>query len=430
MTSLLLLVLLWSCAFLEGCKSFQIQPKSWNYKGHIIAYEVSRAVYSNADETDEASYVPNDRDKEKEPILLLNGFGVGSFHQHRLIPRLLEGEDQSRVVYCVDYLGQGASWPRDCQDGSSKSEKGLIYSAETWIDQLIRFIEEVILPEHQMNGEKIKVHLVGNSVGGHLAAHLARIRPDLVASLCLLNPTPVWGLNLPGWSGHLPPPKIPKIIGRYLFDRIRDLDTIEKYLENAYANRKAFDKELVSIAWVVFIGDVYNYFWPIDTAVYVLQLEQMNQIRGCTLGNGGHAAFASILWSPPLQVSGTEKSNFQECLSRLKCDVLLVFGKDDPWCKPAFAKKMLNALNKREPEKVHRYVEIGRAGHCPNHEAPQAVARLVTSWASAKSHQPDKLTLVKGREVIHEPWGETIMQERMENDISLSLLDRLATTFV
>lgn len=25
----------------------------------------------------------------------------------------------------------------------------------------------------------------------------------------------------------------------------------------------------------------------------------MNQIRGCTEGKGGHAAFASILWSPP-----------------------------------------------------------------------------------------------------------------------------------
>lgn len=28
----------------------------------------------------------------------------------------------------------------------------------------------------------------------------------------------------------------------------------------------------------------------------------MNQIRGATLGDGGHAAFASILWSPPLKV--------------------------------------------------------------------------------------------------------------------------------
>ena len=76
----------------------------------------------------------------------------------------------------------------------------------------------------------------------------------------------------------------------------------------------------------------------------------MHQIRGCTLGDGGHAAFASIMWSPPLQVQNDDNDDkrngggFQYCLSKVSCDVLLVFGKDDPWCKPAFAKKMMNAL--------------------------------------------------------------------------------------
>jgi len=170
------------------------------------------------------------------------------------------------MLYGIDYLGQGRSWPIDCDDGNSENEAGLVYSADIWLQQVVDFIEHVILPQHD---KPTKVHVVGNSVGGHLAAVLAARRPDLVASLCLLNPTPVWGLNLPGWSGHLPPPAIPRRIGRFLFDRIRDLNTIEKYLANAYANRAAFDEEL------------------------------MQQIRGCTEGKGGHAAFASILWSPP-----------------------------------------------------------------------------------------------------------------------------------
>ena len=133
-----------------------------------------------------------------------------------------------------------------------------------WIDQLITFIEEVIIPEHQISGKApVKVHLIGNSVGGHLAAHLANRRPDLVGSLCLLNPTPVWGLNLPGWSGHLPAPAIPKRIGRYLFDQIRDLRTIEKYLENAYARKDAFTEELVSYLCTVEVGNAltdYKFF--------------------------------------------------------------------------------------------------------------------------------------------------------------------------
>lgn len=64
-------------------------------------------------------------------ICLVALLGVGSFHQHRLIPRLLDEEMDNRVVYCIDYLGQGRSWPVDCQDGKSENEKGLIYSADT-----------------------------------------------------------------------------------------------------------------------------------------------------------------------------------------------------------------------------------------------------------------------------------------------------------
>jgi pimeloyl-ACP methyl ester carboxylesterase len=379
-----------------------IEPKSWDYQGHEIGYEVSRrATPSDLKET---RLAVDDSDKGKEPIVLLNGFGVGSFHQHRLKQCLHDHDGNSRLVYGVDYLGQGRSWPRDCDDGQSKNEQGLRYSADMWVDQIIRFIEEVVLldPDTEVNGgPPARVHIVGNSVGGHLAAHIANRRPDLVASICLLNPTPVWGLNLPGWSGHLPAPFLPKAIGRYLFDRIRDLNTIEKYLENAYARTEAFGEEL------------------------------MHQIRGCTLGNGGHAAFASILWSPPLKVSEDLQGNFQDCLARIQCDVLLVFGKDDPWCKPAFAKMMLEALETREPNKVHRYIEIDNCGHCPNHEAPQAVARVVRSWVEASDRDENHLRLLdSGKEIFSEPWGEIEATERKASDIRLSWVDRLAVTFV
>lgn len=112
----------------------------------------------------------------------------------------------------------------------------------SWVDQAIQFIEQVVLPEH---AAKTKVHLVGNSVGGHLAVFLAALRPDLVESVCLLNATPVWGLNLPGWSGTLPAPAVPRAIGRYLFDRMRDLNTIRAFLDNSYSRKDAFDETLV-----------------------------------------------------------------------------------------------------------------------------------------------------------------------------------------
>ena len=123
-----LTLLLWSCTDLEGCNSITIQPKYWEFKGHGIGYEVSFKGVA----PDLEKYIKtHSREELKEPILILNGFGVGSFHQHRLIPLLLEAEEQSRLVYGIDYLGQGRSWPKGCQDGNSESEKGLIYSAET-----------------------------------------------------------------------------------------------------------------------------------------------------------------------------------------------------------------------------------------------------------------------------------------------------------
>ena len=119
-----------------------------------------------------------------------------------------------------------------------------------WCNQIIDFLETIVLPScsnNQSSGTApTKVHLIGNSVGGHLAAHVAVRRPDLVASLCLLNPTPVWGSKLPGWNGHLPAPTIPKAVGRYLFDRIRDLKTIDQFLTATYSRSQAFDDELVS----------------------------------------------------------------------------------------------------------------------------------------------------------------------------------------
>lgn len=140
-----LLLLLPSFFFLVAkCESFVIQPKLWEYRSADIGYEIAHLVVEGRNESVASSRLAVDnnigtlQDSDTEdPILLLNGFGVGSFHQHRLIPELLRSTHDdsnnipSRTVYCMDYLGQGRSWPKDCQDGQSKNELGLQYSAET-----------------------------------------------------------------------------------------------------------------------------------------------------------------------------------------------------------------------------------------------------------------------------------------------------------
>ena len=171
----------------------------------------------------------------------------------------------------------------------------------------------------------------------------------------------------------------------------------------------------------------------------------MHQIRSCTLGNGGHAAFASIMWSPPL-VSGEDgiRGDFQDCLKRVPCDVLLVFGKDDPWCKPAFARNMIAALEEREKEHalrssrspVHRYIEITNTGHCPNHEAPRAVGHLVNRWVDTLADSSDgdchreALSLIEPETGLSfsEEWGEMTVQERQKEDIKLGWVDKIMTS--
>lgn len=131
-------IVLSSLANLGGGRSFVIQPRFWDFKGHDINYEVSRRVVQPA--TNGTEPVFNDDDLESEPILLLNGFGVGSFHQHRLIAQLFEKSDNDRIVYSIDYLGQGQSWPRNCDDGNSDNELGLVYSAEMY-DRVVMWLK-------------------------------------------------------------------------------------------------------------------------------------------------------------------------------------------------------------------------------------------------------------------------------------------------
>jgi pimeloyl-ACP methyl ester carboxylesterase len=368
---------------ISSATSVATTSHTWMYQGkHPIAYEMRRD--SSAKEEDKG-----------EVLLLLNGFGMGTFHQHRLMNELLPSDASSaasyNTLYAMDYLGQGKSWPVDCADGMSPSEYGLQYSGQTWVDQILQFIEEVVLVSSHPPRQ---VHLVGNSVGGYLATYVAAIRPDRVATVSLLNATPVWGLNLPGWSGHLPAPFLPQRIGRFLFDRMRDRNNIEQFLRTTYVHPTAYDEELIQ------------------------------QIRACTEGPGGHAAFASILWSPPVSVEGIE--TLYDGLEKLQCDVLLLFGRDDPWCQPAFARKMLLRLQQRPSADTARYVEIADVGHCPHHEAPRATAQVLQSWCAATRPGRADPQWFRPPRTVHEAWGATVVQARVAEEIPVRWMDQIA----
>ena len=401
---------------IDGIDEYQLEQKKWMFRDkYPIAYEVASVITGDSDDAETTV-----------PILLLNGFGVGSFHQHRLMRQLLteqqQTNDQERkrfIIYGIDYLGQGKSWPSNPQDGNSSDEYQLGYSADMWLDQLTSFVQEVILSptnNNEINSiSNNKVHLVGNSVGGYLATILTHRHPNLISSLTLLNATPVWGLNLPGWDGKLPAPLIPKAIGRQMFDLIRNEDVIRQYLEAAYVRGEAFDGTFVDS----FDDSVNNHGEPLGV-----------KIRACTEGNGGHAAFASIMWSAP--ASGV---SFYDALQQVPVDVMLLFGGDDPWCTQAVGKRMHVTLASREDRgrggSACRFVTLENVGHCPNHEAPSAVARVLIPWLTAEvSEERSKLSLDSAIQ-IQEPWGEVLVREVLiEESESLGLIDRVVSAMV
>lgn len=97
-------------------------------------------------------------------LLLLSGFGVGSFHYDQQLRDL----GREYRVWAIDFLGQGKSWPshdpapaeevmEEVLEGQANAKaldwglgktpepwaQELVYSVDTWRDQVHAFIEKV-----------------------------------------------------------------------------------------------------------------------------------------------------------------------------------------------------------------------------------------------------------------------------------------------
>ncbi len=114
-------------------------------------------------------YAAFSEDKHGVPALLLHGYSADLNNWLFTAPALAE----TRPVYAIDFPGHGGS-DKDVGDGSAAFLAGVVNDV----------IAALGLP---------KVHLVGHSMGGGVAARFAVDHPDKVASVSLLA-----SANLPG----------------------------------------------------------------------------------------------------------------------------------------------------------------------------------------------------------------------------------------
>ncbi|BDA49620.1 probable 2-hydroxy-6-oxononadienedioate/2-hydroxy-6-oxononatrienedioate hydrolase [Coccomyxa sp. Obi] len=297
-------------------------------------------------------------------ILLVHGFGVGAHQYSSLLPLLSD----THQVWALDLLGQGLSWPHR----EALEEEELRLSIDTWTDLLADFITDVI---------QEPCYVVGNSLGGYLAAQLAATRQHLCRGVVYLNATPFWAFmprpdtqELTGrllrwlvrYDGVMPAPEgLKRIIRSLWWDRFTTEDTVSGILKQVYPLRTADEKLLTNI---------------LAATQHELAVDAM----------------VSIIFSP-----GTVQ-RFGELAADAPCPSCLIYGQHDPWVRPVWGQR----LKRFVPHAT--YFEIP-AGHCPHDEAPAAVHWCLTDWiASVEEGRP--VSLKVGEEaVIKSEDGESIV---------------------
>lgn len=305
-------------------------------------------------------------------LLLLHGFGVGSWHYERNLPLLSKS---GLSVYAMDILGQGESWP----NSTPSTEDELYISIDLWLKQMVDFAHEVMKV-----GPEEPLYLVGNSLGGFLAVQLAAQHPELVKGIVLLNATPFWSFLppiqdahgnptprktrkgiwslLPDRFGSLPVPNTLKsLIKAYWWDVLRKSETIRNLLGLVYHHKGSVtDKDVERI---------------IRATDQPLALD----------------VFAAIALSP------RSRLDFNQALAIISSQgtpCLMLYGREDPWVVPLWGAR----LKRRVKQAV--YIELSPAGHCPANEVPSTVNEAISEWIlSGANGVPWSLGLGATREI-------------------------------
>lgn len=308
-------------------------------------------------------------------VLLIHGFGVGSYTFNRNMPELSE----SHRVFACDLLGQAASWP--CSQ--PEKEDALEYSIDTWAEQLASFIRDVIADDKG-------VYLAGNSLGGLLATTVAYRYPELTRGVILLNATPFWTVPnaralAPLQLGRVPLNKsLTTAIEDNLFSIMKNPSWIQEQLKLVYKDHSMIDPECVELM--------------------------------CAACDHPHAAeaFLSIFLSPRGRV-GVGVMVKELCEQGIP--VCQMHGNEDPWVKAWWARRL-----KRQVPSVE-YYRVSPAGHVVHDEVPETINKLLADWIAGKERDATCRPLVATGDTLEFTESGQYSTAGVKKAVSVTLAD-------
>jgi len=290
--------------------------KTWIWQGFPIRYQ--------------------SRGSKGPAVVLVHGFGASSYHWRKNLPVLAE----EACVYAIDLIGFGGS--AKPASGPLKPGEQVVYSFETWGQQIADFCREVVGP----------AFLVGNSIGCIAAMRAAVYAPELVLGTILINCSlrllhDRKRATLP-WHRRVGAPIVQNVlrfkpIGQFFFKQLATRSTVRKILLQAYKQPGTVTDELVDLL----LAPAQD---PGAVDVFL--------------------AFTRYSQGPLPE----------DLLAVLPCSALLLWGTEDPWEPFAIARQELA----RFPA-VEDFIPLEGLGHCPQDEAPDVVNPILQAWIHKKA---------------------------------------------
>lgn len=294
----------------------------WEWKGHSVNYFVYKKSRGSSN-------------SNSSPVLLVHGFGASIPHWRNNIKVIARDRD----VYAIDLLGFG----------DSDKPIGYQYTMEKWAELILDFVEQIV---------KEPTVLIGNSVGSLacvIAASESNSSPkSLIKGLVLLNCA--GGMNnkaiVDDWRIKLLFPLLwlidfllnQKWIASFIFERVKQKESLKNILSSVYANKESVDDELVEI------------------------------IKNPAEGEGALDAFVAIVTGPP-------GPNPVQLMPKITMPVLILWGDDDPFTPldGPVGKYFSSLPTSQGSDNVSLFVLEG-VGHCPHDDRPELVHEKLLPW--------------------------------------------------